>query len=388
MTTHVFIVNEETFPIHLNYMFAGTGKKEGDENIGMISDLSGCREGDNVIFYVEGIGFFGVFKVDSEPFWEETGDYLTQDTKKLTNRVLIRPLKVYPLGVPEWEALDNLDNLPAGKDSPANNLIWSLIYRKLEGGRGCTPIFDYEYEQLINLIKKTNEDSKRSSLDNINNYEYDLDKKEIKHLNNKEIFYEKDRIKSGGIPLLDSINNNKLEVEEKIIKVKNGEFKYKGKYKKKIITKTQGKCEAELEYFFVKNIGFDNRVDDIIGEKDNLIFWGSQIFAGVGKRRIDLLSISKNNLIKLIELKDEEFKEYQLDQIIKYVRWAEQYIREPKEKSIQPILIINNSENIDKNLVIKYNAEFKKHLSKNLIIYIWKIEKNRIKFEEFDYNER
>lgn len=25
MTTHVFIVNEETFPIHLKYMFAGTG---------------------------------------------------------------------------------------------------------------------------------------------------------------------------------------------------------------------------------------------------------------------------------------------------------------------------------------------------------------------------
>jgi len=31
MTTHVFIVNESTFPAHLEYMFAGTssGKKTG-----------------------------------------------------------------------------------------------------------------------------------------------------------------------------------------------------------------------------------------------------------------------------------------------------------------------------------------------------------------------
>ena len=27
-TSHVFIVDEKTFPIHLQYMFAGTGKTE------------------------------------------------------------------------------------------------------------------------------------------------------------------------------------------------------------------------------------------------------------------------------------------------------------------------------------------------------------------------
>jgi len=387
MTTHVFIVNEDTFGIHLKYMFAGTGKGDGEENIGMISDLSGCRIDDKVIFYVEGVGFFGVFKVDSAPFWEKKGEYLTKDIKKLTNRVLIKPLKVYPLGVPEWEALDNLDNLPNGKDSPANNLIWSLIYRKLEGGRGCTPIFDYEYKQLFNLIKGLNKKCGKDHLNNVYNYNYDFDKKEIKEFNDKKLFYDKSRIKFYGIPLLDKLNNKKINVEKKIVQVKNREFKYKGKYRNKFITKTQAKCEAELEYFFVKNIGFDVRVDNIIGEKDNLIFWGSQIFCGVGKRRIDLLSITKSNVIRLIELKDEEFQEYQLDQIIKYVRWVEQYIREPKEKKIQPILIINNKRNIDKGLIKKYNSQFEKHLSENLMIYTWNIDKSKIRFEEFDYNE-
>ena len=83
MTTHVFIVDKDTFPTHLKYMFAGTGKGDGEENIGMISDVSGCRIGDNILFYLtqdttekrDG-KFFGVFEVASRPFCQRKGDYL------------------------------------------------------------------------------------------------------------------------------------------------------------------------------------------------------------------------------------------------------------------------------------------------------------------------
>ena len=64
--THVFIVNERTFNIHLQYMFAGTGystfqptlnsllpAKYTHENTftGMIADISKVRNGDKVLFY-------------------------------------------------------------------------------------------------------------------------------------------------------------------------------------------------------------------------------------------------------------------------------------------------------------------------------------------------
>ncbi|MBA7555556.1 hypothetical protein ES705_48225 [subsurface metagenome] len=54
MRTHIFIVNEETFPKHLQYMFAGTGSKDKDEHPGLLTDISRVRVGDFVIFYIEG----------------------------------------------------------------------------------------------------------------------------------------------------------------------------------------------------------------------------------------------------------------------------------------------------------------------------------------------
>ena len=75
--THVFIVNEQTMKIHLEYLFAGTGsskdapflldtqyinprrKTEGitssaERNlVAMIADVSRIRVGDKIIFYLQ-----------------------------------------------------------------------------------------------------------------------------------------------------------------------------------------------------------------------------------------------------------------------------------------------------------------------------------------------
>jgi len=391
MTTYVFIVTKDTFPIHLKYMFAGTGAGEdGHENIGMIEDISGCRKGDKVIFYLtqhenKDGKFFGVFEIKSEkPFWQEGGDYPDEikDKKKLTNRVLISSSEVYAKGVTEWDSLDNLENLPQGKNSPANEMIWSLIYRKLEGKRGCTPIFDYEFKQILKLLKKENNDIK---LKNVKNYKLNDD--QIEELNN-EINYDIEKITEIEIPLIDTINHLKLSPEEKIIKVKSGEFKYMGKYKGREITKTQSKCEEELEYFFIKNIGFDKRINEIMGK--DLIFWGSQIFCGVGKRRIDVLTISKENELKIIELKDEIFLVTQFDQLKKYMIWTTQYVREPKIKKITPILVLYDSKEHIKTYqedLKKFNEEIKIIYNQvsNLKIFIWGIKEDKIYFEEVKY---
>ena len=69
----------------------------------------------------------------------------------MTFRTLIEPAKVYAEGVTEWEALDEIKNI----QSP-NQMLWSLIYRKLKGNRGNTMITIYEAERLCQLIRDKN----------------------------------------------------------------------------------------------------------------------------------------------------------------------------------------------------------------------------------------
>jgi len=180
MTTHVFIVDATTFKLHLEYLFAGTGAKDNTvdfnglpnttlhqtkENmlVGMMADANRVRQGDQIIFYLqqdfskkifEG-KFFGIFKAQND--WSfldnhDEGQYLTIELEKsLTFRTLIEPNKVYADGVTEWEALDEIKNMT----SP-NQMLWSLIYRKLKGNRGNTMITIYEAERLCQLIRDKN----------------------------------------------------------------------------------------------------------------------------------------------------------------------------------------------------------------------------------------
>ena len=96
MTTHVLIVDKDTFKKHLEYMFVGTGTEKSfqfnndkqtysvnvhpstEKNIaGLIADCNRMRVGDNVIFYLQQSGdiggFFGIFKVKKFP----SGDFVS-----------------------------------------------------------------------------------------------------------------------------------------------------------------------------------------------------------------------------------------------------------------------------------------------------------------------
>ncbi len=117
-TTHVFIVNEQSFPVHLRYLFAGTGAGDADEHYELLSDIKRVRVGDKVLFYLESRmgndgGFFGVFKIAnySPIVIHDTGSptYLENNLgKKLIYRVRIEPDVVYSKGIAEYKALDDL----------------------------------------------------------------------------------------------------------------------------------------------------------------------------------------------------------------------------------------------------------------------------------------
>ena len=139
-TTHVFIVDTNTFKYHLKFMFAGTGAKDSyidfnnnansnlhpktESNLaGMIADSQRVRKGDYVIFYLqqnkkekvyEG-KFYGIFRIKHDLSFLDNNDekqfLKSLLNKSLTFRVLFEPFEVYPVGVTEWEALDEIKHI-------------------------------------------------------------------------------------------------------------------------------------------------------------------------------------------------------------------------------------------------------------------------------------
>lgn len=332
MTTHVFIVNETTFKCHLKYMFAGTGAKDKDVDfnnsqssilypnkryaaeaglVSMMADCSRVRNGDLVVFYLQAEGrqegrFYGVFQVSGEAFLERQGDnqYLYNELKKnLTFRIKLSPYQVYPKGVTEWKALDEIRQVT----SPCQ-MLWSLIYRKLKGNRGNTMITIYESERLIDLIRRENN---HIVLPLSGNYNYECGL----------ITVSTDRCNYSG-PV------TPFNILPRLIR-----------------KHLDGKAyEAHLQMYIVQNLGRNKSLDNSLGISSDCIEWiGNEISCGVGMQRIDIM-LSKiqsttQRIIMPIELKAVHASEDNIRQIERYIDWIEQYYIPNRMSTIQPVLL-------------------------------------------------
>lgn len=316
--THVFIVNEQTMKIHLEYLFAGTGsskdapflldakymnsrkKEEGitstaERNLAaMIADISRIRIGDKIIFYLQASNnnpgmFFGVFETASEAFYQPNSNhYLTEELGKSLNfRVLIRPHKVYAKGISEHEALDSLVCVQHPSD-----MCWSLIYRKLKGNRGCTMITDKESRRLEILLSAKNNDEYLES--NFFSFE-----------NNEIVASDVERIYVG--------QENELDILPRLL--------YKDR--------KNNKCESHLQAYVVQNIDKESLKSLLLEDIDNL--WiGNEVSCGVGMQRIDVATMQiteESVIINVIELKCiEAYNEIIDNQIPWYIEWIRNYI--------------------------------------------------------------
>jgi predicted RNA-binding protein len=329
-TTHVFIVDSITFKYHLEYMFAGTGAKDNvidfnnssscslhytQENnlVGMISDSLRVRKDDFVIFYLqqnsserirEGM-FYGVFKVVEQSFLDNnnTKQYLKFSLQKsLTFRTLIEPYQVYSKGVTEWEALDEIKNI-----SSPNQMLWSLIYRKLKGNRGNTMITIYESERLLKLIRDKNG---QQSL-NGNNFSFNKITQEIE--TSKAINQYKGR-------------KEKINILPRLIE----------KYS------TNKQFEIHLQAYIVQNIEVLSFI------KDEKIEWiANEVSCGVGMQRIDIMLSVENKNRKLIpiELKSTYADIGITNQLQRYIDWIKQYYISNRPSDIEPMIISREIEN-------------------------------------------
>ncbi|MRI64579.1 DUF91 domain-containing protein [Ornithobacterium rhinotracheale] len=331
-TTHVLIVDSRTLKLHLEYMFAGTGSKKdavdfnnspkttlhhtGENKLcGMIADFGRVRLGDKIIFYLQAQNgkegkFYGVFKVKStEVFLENysNSQYLLLELgKNLTFRVEIEPDTVYAKGVTEWEALDSIQNLT----SP-NQMLWSLIYRKLKGNRGNTMITPYESDRLIQLIRTTNS---RTTLSG-NKFTFNPNTQLIETSTHMHYY-------SGNTP-------NTINILPRLIyKLRNGKA-----------------FEAHLQAYITQNIGrqTNQTLDNTVIPQNSRLEWiGNEVSCGVGMQRIDIcLSVSDGTqkTVIPIELKAVEANSGNLRQLQRYVDWLEQYYLPNRPSDIQPMLI-------------------------------------------------
>ena len=333
MTTHVFIVDNNTFPIHLRYLFAGTGAKDKDvdfnssstsglypnnkhaaENslVAMMADCCRIRENDLIIFYLQASNgkegrFFGVFQVVGEAFLDRNDghQYLVNDLgKSLTFRIRIRPYQVYEQGVTEWQALDEIREI----SSPCK-MLWSLIYRKLKGNRGNTMVTIYESERLIDLIRRKNEYRALPVMASYN--------------------YSDGKISASTVPYPYTGRMVPFDILPRLVAKYNSGHQY----------------EAHLQMYITQMIGREKSLDRALGviDGDQIEWIGNEVSCGVGMQRIDvMLSVNLDGaqrIVMPVELKSVTAQVDNVRQISRYIDWIEQYYVPNRVSIIQPVLI-------------------------------------------------
>jgi len=388
MTTHVFIVDSTTFKLHLEYLFAGTGAKDNKidfnnnpnsslhattENmlIGMIADGGRIRRGDQIIFYLqqefskkifEG-KFFGIFKAKNDWSFLDNNDrqqYLKSELEKsLTFRTLIEPYKIYAEGVTEWEALDEIKNMT----SP-NQMLWSLIYRKLKGNRGNTMITIYEAERLTQLIRNKNNRTELNCENKV--LSFDMVAQKIICLNERQRTYTGRREEINLLPRL-------------VAKFRAG-----------------NSFESHLQAYITKNLGKEINIslDETTLNGAQIEWLGNEVSCGVGMQRIDVMPsvMQKEQRILIpIELKAVEADERNIVQIQRYVDWIEQYYIPNRQSDIQPVLIAkkitNKQSGVYKRLIDSFNRFNRENNNRcNPLVFIeFSIVDNDLFFKKITY---
>lgn len=345
---HLFIVDSVSLKYHLEYGFVGTGSQNINFNIGLWKDIERLKIGDKIIFYVQNIKkFFGVFKVDSMPFFEVNNPPYLQNQNELNiinnngdniylkYRAIIKPFKVYSEGIDEFELIDIL---PA----ETRNVLWSIIYRKLKASRGNSPIFPIEYEIFINKLSAANNQNFK--------------------------------------------NSGAFTFENGTIIESNLNVNYTGSLVRNI-NNLQSIILDNFTEHHIHSLLIEKLPPQIFG---NTIKWiGNEIYSGAGMQAIDLMSINENqntNEYRIIEVKKGIIPLGVSNQIKKYTLWLTSrfFIQNP-HITIQPIILgkisTDRQKNNRKNEIIGFNNL---NLSKPIIYLEYNILDDQIIFNQID----
>lgn len=327
MATHILTVDETTFKTHLNYMFIGTGKNGQAHQEGALADILGIRDGDNIIFYVMQYGFYGIFKVVGNVFYDYNSYYNHHPQyldsllggKTLTYRMLIQPLDVYQKGISEWDMMENPNLI---QNQSIYNMQWSWIFKKLNASRGCLSIDEHEFTLFKNILSNGNR-----QLGNVANY--DFNNGIIAGHNNSSVAYDPNC--------------------RQVVPRSNGRLE-------------QINIEADLRIMFTAKAGIDNRLDAVLNpsQNGNVNFIANEVLCSFSERKMDLLFGTSQNKCLLIELKNDfAFNGSIYGQIKEYARWISAY--KLQYENIVPILIVREPREVAPNR----RGQYYKYLSQS-----------------------
>lgn len=351
MGAHVFVVDKFSYPVHANKGFCGVKNPKGGGRLGLIADIKAYRVGDTVFFYHRHIderplerGFRDVFKIISEPFYDETevrhrdwvvygkcphcGTSYSEEMeygvmncveckKELKGHIL--PFRVLIEPIMRFEK--PIDDNTAYIDYEDQGELHTLRWRKVTGAgraRSAQHILPEEAAKITRLLKKIN--NNRQSDAQTRNYI------SVQQANGKK--------------LPPALEITRPSSDEALYYVKrDGSFSH----------------ESGLPAWFNENIGrgANQTLDQLVGPLNELEYFGNNVPYGVGGENADLLLLHKRDgkrfKATIFELKKDEITDSTVNQVLdpewqNYAKWVGQlataYVEPPVNSlEIQPILV-------------------------------------------------
>lgn len=339
MRAHVFVTDENTYPIVRDNSFWGLGVKGIPDSLGglirenlrnprktyfaMLADVLGTRVGDLAFLYERQKGFHGIFKISSKPFFDPTPVGCVNETWPI--RVEIECLNYFPQPVPE-------DYLFSTKEYEAK--FWGWFYRKIQGPRGANTINPEAGEALVELLVK--------------------------------------------------INGNAINKPPQI-------KPYPSKNKRQIILPLDHNGKAYLEdvlrAWLIANIDdhSNSAIREIFGPVEDLEWFANNVPYHVTRKNIDILCYHKNTRytglplrykFSIVEIKRDLAKAEDVSQVIEYSKWVAGRLAGSEIETVQSILIAFefNNEAIAK----ARNSDFSE---RGIDLIKYQVENNTIKFQ-------
>ena len=276
-----------------------------------------CRvhRGDELLFYLEtprhdlgreGGRFFGVFEIVSDaPFFEADGGYLLNEpTIPLVYRVLIRPKDMFAEGLTEWQAMDEMSDYCTVHDIP-----WTLIYRKMEGRRGCTPLLPHEADTLRRMLDLRNAGQR---------------------ISNQRVGYDSTSVSltiNGAVSAYAGSINRIERIDDRL---------------RQLINNTNRKWEPHLQAYLMQEIGRNPNLTQMLFPGVEITWIGNEIYAGAGRQSIDILIYTRNDynsFVHLIELKSVSADASAAAQLNRYVKWLKAHVPGLSIHQVIPTLI-------------------------------------------------
>ena len=350
MNTHLCVVNNDTFGIHIQSGFLGfvmapkTIKRRGgvimpnNAYYGQVSDLMNVRKGDLIFFYLMyssrknlwpknkfNPGYYGIYRVKSSPFLDKRnvkgkdqfGKQLIFGNDKSVvykrairqeKEALILPIRILIEPMKGLNYAKSVNDNTAYVDKTDEGQLWTLLFKKIRKrgqARGATPILPEEARKVARLLFKTNQiqlSEKVSLLGNIKMYGYPH--------------------KLGKI----------LDIDLKPAPNDPGSVW----------------VENMLVAWIMKNIDRSIPVlKDLVGKKEDLEFHANHIQYGIAGDTVDILLLHRRKIkgieyrykATVIEVKKDRIKESDVDQALNYTKWIAQLVTFNNISAIQPAVI-------------------------------------------------